>query len=143
MRLIAFVSNVLLLGIGAIILSGDGPPEGAEDIVFVTWSVATHLLSIVVIWRAAARHAWLDLHVNRSAFTATGKPIVTAVANVVLFGLVCAHLALQYDHPDEPGVLVVAALMILTPLLTLMALFARCTTAPAQRTAAVAEPGRN
>jgi hypothetical protein len=147
MRLVAVVCNVLLLGIGCIVLSGDGPPRGAEDITFVTWSVATHLLSASVIWRAAVRNGWLNFHVDRNALTVTGKPgdrsrssrnveIVTVVANVVLFGLVCWHLADQYGHPDEPGVLVIATLLVLTPILSVGALFATTTAAMPQRTVA-------
>ncbi len=146
MRLIAVVCNVLLLGIGCVVLSGDGPPRGAEDITFVTWSVATHLLSAAVIWRAAARNRWLDFHVDRNALTVTGQPggrsrssrnieIVAVVSNVLLFGLVCWHLAVQYAHPDEPGVLVIATLMVLSPILNLAALFGRSTAVMSRRTA--------
>jgi len=48
--------------------------------------------------------------------------IAAMVCNIVFFGFVCWALVDQYPHPEEDGVIAFTMLMVLTPILSLVAL---------------------
>jgi hypothetical protein len=50
---------------------------------------------------------------------------VAIIFNIVFFGFVCWALIDQYPHPKESGVIAMAVLMVLTPILNLVVLLSK------------------
>jgi len=48
---------------------------------------------------------------------------VVCICNIVSFGFACWAIIDQYPHPDESGVIALEVLMVLTPILSVVALF--------------------
>ena len=107
MRTVALICNVALFVFSCVVLVIDGPPRGASYIVFTLWSLLTPILSSVAISRSEA---------------STTLRIGAILCNVVLVGFVCWALVDQYPHPEEDGVIAFTMLMVLTPILSLVAL---------------------
>jgi hypothetical protein len=48
---------------------------------------------------------------------------VAVICNIVLLGFACWAIMSQYPHPEEEGVVAYTVLVVLTPILSLLALF--------------------
>jgi hypothetical protein len=114
MRIVALICNIVLFGFTCLVLVVDGPPKGASYVVFTAWSLLTLILSAVVISRMGA--------IDGLSSTSTTPRIVATICNVVFLGFVCWALVDQYPHPEEDGVIAFTVLMVLTPILSLVAL---------------------
>jgi hypothetical protein len=49
--------------------------------------------------------------------------ILAIICNIVFIGFVCWAFVDQYPHPKEEGIIAFTVLMVLTPILSLVALF--------------------
>jgi succinate dehydrogenase hydrophobic anchor subunit len=144
MRIVAIVCNVLLFVFTSFVLATDGPPEEASYIVFAVWSQLTRIISAVVLFGTGASGGWLGFRRIREALEGQQKTadlssrdrfmrIVAILFNIVCFGFVCWALVDQYPHPNEAGFIEYVVFMILTPILSVVALF-RCQTNRLQAT---------
>lgn len=53
----------------------------------------------------------------------TVMKVAAAVSNIVLLGFVCWAIADQYPHPEEDGLIAFTVLIVLTPILSVVAIF--------------------
>ena len=134
MNFVAVVCNALLFVFTCFVLLTDGFPGQASYIFLTLWALLTLILSAVVISRIGARDGWLDPRLRNKAVreeqkgasqrpVSRGMQIVSIVANVVLLGFVCWAFVDTYPHPREEGFIAYVVLMVLTPILSLVALF--------------------
>jgi hypothetical protein len=133
MRIAVVVLNLVVFLFTSFVLVTDGPPDPGADTLFAVWSLLTRIFSAGMILWTADSGGWLGLaprtaalakseKTNASASVISGLILLAIVCNVGLIGFVCWHLAGQYNHPAESGAILLALLMVLTPLLSLAVL---------------------
>jgi hypothetical protein len=107
MKIAAVICNIVLVVFHCFVLLTDGFPRETSYIIFNLWALLTMILSVMVILRFG---------------TSNIMGIVAIIFNIVFFGFVCWALVDQYPHPKEGGVIAMAILMVLTPILNLVVL---------------------
>jgi len=108
MKILAIICNAVLVGFTCLVLVTDGPPQGAGYIVLTLLTLLVPIFTSVVLLRFSK--------------SATMK-IVVGIFNIVLLGFTCWALVDQYPHPNEEGFIPYVVLVMLTPILSLVALF--------------------
>ena len=108
MKILAIICNAVLFGFTCLVLVTDGPPQGTGYIVFSMLKLLVPFLSAVVLFRFSKNVI---------------MKIVVGIFNFVLLGFVCWAIVSQYPHPEEEGVIAYTVLLVLTPILSLAALF--------------------
>jgi hypothetical protein len=130
MRIAVAILNLAIFAFASCVLVAEGPPAPGEDTLFVLWSQTTHLFSAGMIFGSTDSGRWSGLASRAKALARREKSnaytrlinglIFLAIAcNVVLLGLVGWHLAGQYHHPRETGVVAFAIFMVSIPVLSL------------------------
>lgn len=134
MKIMAVICNIVLFGFTCLVLLVDGLPKAVSYIVFTLWLLLTLILSSVVISRSGASDGWLGHPMKRKASEEQKKiddlssmntvmRFVAIICNIVLLGFTCWAFVDQYPHPEEEGLIAFTVLMVLTPILSLVALF--------------------
>ena len=134
MKIVALICNIVLFAFTCFVLLTDGVSREAAYIVFTVLVVLIPILNVVVLFRSGAGDGWVGLHMERKALEAQPKTDAfssrsiameraAAISNIVLLGFVCWALVDQYPHPEEDGVIAYALLVVLTPILSVVALF--------------------
>jgi len=134
MRIVVVICNAVLFAFTCMVMLNDGLPTQAAYIVFNAWLLLTLILNVVVISRIGANDGRLWRQMPRTAAgeqaeadgrRSTGAFVRVAVAlcNVVLLGFTGWAYVDQYPHPEEDGFVAFIVLMVLTPILSLLALF--------------------
>ena len=111
MKPLVLVCNIASLAFTLLVIAGEGLPTKA---IYVAFTLLTIIIPIFTIL-ALARPRILP-----GSGTTTLR--LAAISNLVLLGFVCWALVDQYPHPNEPGFVPYAVLMILTPLLSAVVL---------------------
>jgi hypothetical protein len=138
MKIVAIICNIILFGFICFVLATEGPPRGTAYIVFTLWSILTLILSLVLISRTGAGKGLPGILIKRKVPGEQRKIedlisiddikiIVVIVFNMVFFGFVCWAIVDQYPHPKESGVIIMAVLMLVTPVLNLVTIFKKGT----------------
>ncbi len=109
MKALALGFNIVSLAFTLLVIAGEGLSTKTIDIPLTLLVIIIPILSIV----ALARPSTLP-----GSGTTTLR--LAAICNLVLLALVCRAVI---GHPNEPGFVPYAVLMILTPLLSAVALF--------------------
>jgi hypothetical protein len=134
MKIAALICNIALFGFIALVLFTEGPPHATVYIVFSVLTVVIPILNMVVISTIGASDGWRGLSPRVVTPEGAGKTgdrsssgivlkLVTLVSNIVLLAFACWAIIDQYPHPEEPGVIEMSVLMILTPILSALVIF--------------------
>ncbi len=108
MKIAAVICNVILFGFTCFVLVTDGPPQGAAYVVLTLLVLLVPIFSTVVLL-CSSRNAFLR--------------VTAVIGNVALLGFSCWAIVSQYPHPEEEGVVAYMVLLVLTPILSVAALF--------------------
>ena len=138
MKIVSIICNIVLFGFICFVLATEGPPDETAYIIFTLWSMLTLILSVVLISRTGAANGLSGILIKRKATAEQNKTentaylnnmmsIVVFAFNVVFFGFVCWAIIDQYPHPKESGVVFMAILMVLTPVLNLVTILRKGT----------------
>ena len=111
MKPLALVCNVVSFLFTLLVIAGDGPATKTVYIVLMLLLLLIPILTLLALGRPQTFRA-----------RATAVLRLAALGNLVLLGFVCWALVDQHPHPNEPGFLPYAALMILTPILSAIVL---------------------
>lgn len=111
MKPLALVCNVVSFLFTLLVIAGDGPATKTVYIVLMLLLLLIPILTLLALGRPQTFRA-----------RATAVLRFAALGNLVLLGFVCWALVDQHPHPNEPGFLPYAALMILTPILSAIVL---------------------
>jgi hypothetical protein len=111
MKPLVLVCNIVSLGFTLLVLATDGLATKASYIVFTLLLILIPIFTLLALARPRT-------------FPAKAATILrlAAICNLVLLGFVCWALVDQYPHPNEPGFVPYAILMILTPILSAVVL---------------------
>jgi hypothetical protein len=107
MKTLAVLCNVVLFTFTCFVLATDGAPTKAAYIIFTLVLMMTPVLTVIVLARRAA---------------GDGARRAAAICNVLSLGFLCWALVDQYPHPSEPGFIEYVVVLVLTPLLSAVAL---------------------
>ncbi len=109
MKIVAVVCNVVFWGFFLMVMMTDGPPQGAE-VLYALLPLVMPVSNVVVLRFLPSPGRTLRL--------------VAMAGNVVWLLLACWVILDRYpSHPEEEGLLAYVALLALTPLVTMVALF--------------------
>ncbi len=111
MTIVAVVANLALFLFTVVLLLAEGPSKGGGYVVLTALMLIVPLLSAAAILRGGPKD-WL-----RSRLKA-----VTAIANAVLLGFLFWAVVIKYPYPEGNVVLVFAAVCVVAPVLTLLAI---------------------
>jgi len=109
MKALAVLCNVVLLAFTCLVLVAEGVSSEAAYIVLTLLLIVVPGLSVVALVRGGGGGTWSFAR-------------VAALCNIVLLGFICWAIVDQYPHPEEPGFLPYLALVVLTPVLSAVAL---------------------
>jgi len=134
MKIAMFICNVVLFAFTCFVLLTDGVSKEAGYIAFTLLLLLVPILNLLVISRGGARVGRMGLpakekelaeqrKMDSSSSSGTVIKIVAIVCNAVLLGFVCWALVDQYPHPEEDGFIAYVLLVVVTPALSLVALF--------------------
>jgi hypothetical protein len=122
MRIAVVFLNIIAFLFTSLVLMTDGPPDPGADTISAALSLLTKDGGQWLGFYGRAK-ALLELKsINRSALMINSMVTLAMVCNIVVFGFVCLHLAGQYNHPDESGVIVLAVFMMLIPIINVLVL---------------------
>jgi hypothetical protein len=107
MKTLAVLCNVVLFVFTGFVIATDGAPTEAVYIIFALVSMMTPVITVFVLTRRTTGEG-----VRRSA----------ALCNVLLLAFVCWALVDRYPHPSEAGFVEYVVAMVLTPLVSAVAL---------------------
>lgn len=109
MRIIAVCCNAVLLGFTVFVTVTDGFPQKPAYILFWILLIAVPLLNVIGFFRRGRPNVWLT-------------PAARIAANILLLGFSAWAVIDQYPHPEEPGVLEFTLVVLLTPILSIVAI---------------------
>ena len=110
MKTLAVLCNVVLFAFTGFVFATDGAPTKAVYIIFAPVLLMTPVVTVFVLTRSAAGDG-----VRRAAIA----------FNVLLLAFVCWALVDQYPHPSEAGFIEYVIAVVLTPLVSAVALLRR------------------
>ncbi len=133
MRIALVILNAFLFIFLTVVVLAEGPPDPGADTVSIVLSILTKVFSGLTILLTVDSGRFIGFYSRMKAmFEAerTGKPdirvgnLVTLamICDIVGLGFVCWHLTGQLHHPDEAGVIPLAILQVLTPVLNVLVL---------------------
>ena len=111
MKSLVLVCNIVSVVFTLLVLATDGLATRTIYLVFTLLLILIPIVTILALTRPGTLPG-----------SGTGALRLAAFSNLVLLGFVCWALVEQYPHPNEPGFVPYAALMILTPLLSAVVL---------------------
>lgn len=111
MKPLALICNVVSLAFTLLVLATDGPPTKPVYVVFGLLLLLIPLFTLLALIRPGILSAS-----SRLVFRAA------AIGNLLLLAFVCWALVDQHPHPDEPGFIPYAVLVLLTPALSALVL---------------------
>ena len=111
MKPLVLVCNVVSFLFTLLVIAGDGPATKTIYVVLMVLLLLVPIFTLLALGRPRT---------FRTSATAVLR--LAALGNLVLLALVCWALVDQDPHPNEPGFLPYAALMILTPILSVIVL---------------------
>lgn len=134
MKILTIICNIVLFVFTCFVLVTDGTPKETSYIIFTLLVLLILILNVIVLSRNGTRDGRPDFHMKRKATEERRKMdslssmgtvirIGAIICSIVLFGFIYWAFLDQYPHPEEDGVIAYAILMVLTPILSLVALF--------------------
>ncbi len=115
----AIIFNVALVALTCLVLATDGAPREVLYVVFGILLLAVPVLSAAVL-------VGRRLHLRDRAADASPRmrraSQIGVLCNVLLLGTACWALYDQYPHPDERGFSEYVVVILLTPILSIVAL---------------------
>lgn len=108
MKIAAIACNIVLFVFTCIVMATDGPGKGTGYLIFGLLLLAVPVLSSVVLARSSMSLA---------------MKIAAGLFNLLLLGFAGWALVAGYPHPKEEGVVAFTVLVMLTPVISLAALF--------------------
>jgi len=118
MKTVAIVCNFVLLAFMCLVLATDGFPTRTVFVVLTLLVLAIPIFTVIVLLRRKACDTDADARSPRSNLMAW----VAAACNILLLGLMCWAYIDQYPHPDEEGFLAFMVVVLVTPVLSALAL---------------------
>ncbi len=112
-RLAAIACNVALFAFTLVVLATDGASGEPPYVVFQILLLATPVMAVAVL--AAARRGGAQPGARRAS----------VLCNLALLAFSCWAIADQYPHPADPGLVPFVVLLLLTPVLSSLALVQR------------------
>jgi UDP-N-acetylmuramyl pentapeptide phosphotransferase/UDP-N-acetylglucosamine-1-phosphate transferase len=111
----------------------DGISKETCYIVLTFLLLLVPVFNMLSIMRSRANKSWLDFHLKKKALEEHMKTndlsskipvmnILAIICNIVLLGVSCWAIVNQYPHPKESGLLLYTVILILTPILSSVAL---------------------
>ena len=133
MKILAIICNIILFLFTCFVLVTDGPPTETIYIVFTLWTFLTLILNTVMISGIRVGNGWVGLNqkekvlkeqkkTNEFSYVSTSLRIVAIFSNIIFLGIHSWAFVDQYPHPEEDGFIAFVALMVLTPILSLVVL---------------------
>ncbi len=111
MNIVAVICNVIFWGFFCMVMITDGPPQGA-DVFYALLPLVMPVFNVVVLRFLPSPGRTVNL--------------VAIVGNIIWLVLAVWVIIDRYpSHPEEEGLLAYVALLALTPLLSIVALFPR------------------
>jgi hypothetical protein len=123
MRIVAIVCNIVLFVITSMIVLTEGIPGRAPYLILTLLPMLVPLLSLIVLLRGGMTLQERKTRDDPSSMSALVDR-VAVLCNFVLVGFTCWAAVAQYPYAEGNGVIPFALLMVLTPILTLVVLFA-------------------
>jgi hypothetical protein len=111
MKTSAIICNIILFLFTCFVILTDGISGEAEYIILTILLLLVPVLNTIFFFRSQDKRPNLK--------------ILAVIGNVVLIGFACQALIEQHSHPRETGFLLYAILVVLTPILSLAAIFVR------------------
>lgn len=117
MKILAVVSNIVLLAFTLGVLATDGAPTAT---VYVALTALLLVVPLLNIFAVIDRWPDGDASPGGRGRMRRGKLLRLALAalNVVLIAFVCWAVVDQYPHPEEEGLIAFIAVTLLVPLLS-------------------------
>jgi len=133
MKISAIICNIMLFLFTCFVLVTDGPPTETIYIVITLWTFLTLILNTVVISGIRVGNGWVSLNqkekvlkeqkkTNEFSSVGTSLRIVAIFNNIIFLGIHSWAFVDLYPHPEEDGFIAFVALMVLTPILSLVVL---------------------
>ncbi len=133
MKVMAVICNVALFGFTCLVTLTDGPATETSYIVFSLLLFLIPILNVVVISRCSSNRGRLGPPSKEELPEEQGKSaepssisaamqIAAVICNIVLLGFACWAIIDQYPHPREAGLLEFELLVILTPIVSSVAI---------------------
>ena len=110
MKILSITSNLLLFLFTCFVLLTDGITKEAGYMIFTLLLLLVPILNAVLLFRDRTRPLYVKL--------------VAVISNIALIGFACWAIMDQHPHPKESGVIAYAVLILLTPILSLIAILA-------------------
>lgn len=134
MKFTATVCNIALFGFTCLVLLSDGISRDATYMVLTLLLLMVPVLSLFMIVPGKEGNGWFSFIMKRTIREDQGKidilssfntimKIAVVISNGILFGFSCWTLVSQYPHPEEEGLLLYTILVLLTPVLSVLAIF--------------------
>jgi hypothetical protein len=125
--------NIVLFGFTCLVLLTDGMSRQAVYILYTLLLLLVPILNLVVIFLGAKRNGWFSFDLKRKASEVKSKnddfsyrgtilKTVTIISNTVLLGFSCWAFVSQYPHPNEDGFIAFVLLLLVTPILSSIAI---------------------
>ncbi|HNW61244.1 MAG TPA: hypothetical protein PKI62_16340 [bacterium] len=121
MKVLVLICNVISLAFTLFVLATDGAPTKPVYIFFGLCLILVPLFTIFTLTRTRILPA-------RGALVSG----LAAAGNILLLAFVCWALIDQYPHPNEPGFIPYAVLILLTPALSALVLIRHRSAKPLQ-----------
>jgi hypothetical protein len=132
MKSAAVVFNVVLVAFTCLVMLTDGPPTGAVYIALTFALVLVPILSLTALLRRSGGDGHPGTRVNGEALIVeqkegrlspgSGMRTAAILCNIVMFGLSCWALVDRYPHPEEDGFVAYVLVVVVTPILSVVAL---------------------
>jgi formate hydrogenlyase subunit 3/multisubunit Na+/H+ antiporter MnhD subunit len=133
MKLLAFICNVALLGFTGLVIMTDGMSRQAVYVVFTLWLLLVPIFNMVVLWRSGLVPGWTGFpgkeksqeekkSTDSPSFISPAMKITAVICNVILLGSLVWVYVDQYPHPKEEGFIAYILVVLLTPVLSSVAI---------------------
>jgi hypothetical protein len=119
MKTVAVVCNLLSLAFTCAVVATDGVPR---EVAYIVFTLLLMLVPAVTVFALVSRRDGSAGLVSAASPAVRG---VAVVANAIVVGFVCWALVDQHPHPEEGGFVEYVILMLLTPVLSIVALMWR------------------
>ncbi len=113
MKKLTIVCNIAVAAFTALVLATDGASRQPAYVFLTVLMFVVPAATALAITRRGAGGPLRRSGIGRAA----------ALANILLLGFTCWAILDQYPHPAEPGFFEYVALVLFTPVLSLVALF--------------------
>lgn len=133
MNLIAAIFNIILFVFTCWQIINNGISSVPIYIILTLFLLLVPLLNLIMILSGAKNSNWYSFHINKkdfipksaskdSPYMDTFIKAMVLTFNFVLFGISCWAIIDQYPHPKGDGVVFFTLVVLLTPVISLLAI---------------------